>query len=82
MMPLFTHSSSLPNSKLLNLNPQSVFYVYNICIPNAQNCELSAPHLEIFGAKFVSFERAALFCLYTVCCAVWGWDVRNFSRLK
>ena len=20
----------------------SVFYVYNICIPNAQNCELSA----------------------------------------
>ena len=42
-MPLFTHSCSLLNSKLLNFNPQSVFYVYNICIPNAQNCELSAP---------------------------------------
>lgn len=41
-MPLFTHSCSLLNSKLLNFNPQSVFYVYNICIPNAQNCELSA----------------------------------------
>lgn len=65
-MSLFTHSSSLPNSKLLNLNPQSVFYVYNICISNAQNCELSAPQnlwseiREFWACSFILLIHSVL----------------------
>ena len=31
---------------------------------------MSLAHEEIFGAKFLSFERFEIMCLYTVCYAI------------
>ena len=33
---------------------------------------MSPAHNKIFGAKFLSFERLGIMCLYTVCYAVLG----------
>ena len=37
-------------------------------------------HNKIFGAKFLSFERFEIMCLYTVCYAV-SWTKRYEIRL-